>query len=146
MKTNLKNEDRVRENITEQANLSIDKKTYENVKHYFNLSEKVITQRINELDREWDIERVFNINMSTLALTGLILSLKDRKWLALPTVVLGFFAQHSIQGWCPPLTALRFLKLRTRKEIEQEKNALKILRGDYSDIHTAEEAFRAVKK
>ncbi|CAN5129265.1 hypothetical protein BH23BAC3_BH23BAC3_14730 [soil metagenome] len=142
----IKNGNRIRESSTEKANLSIDKKTYENVKHYFNLSEKVITQRINELDKEWDIERVLSINMSTLALTGLILSVKDRKWLALPTVVLGFFAQHSIQGWCPPLTVLRFLKFRTRKEIDQEKHALKVLRGDYSDIHTAEEAFRAVKK
>lgn len=142
----INNGDRFRERTTEKMNLNIDKKTFENVKHYFNLSEKVITQRIHELDREWDIERVLGINMSTLALTGLVLSIKDRKWLAMPTIVLGFFAQHSIQGWCPPLPVLRFLKFRTRKEIDQEKHALKILRGDYSDIHTAEEAYEAVKK
>lgn len=142
----IKNGDRVRENSPNKLNLDIDQETFENVKHYFNLSEKVITQRIHELDREWDIERVLGVNMSTLALTGLVLSIKDRKWLALPTIVLGFFAQHSIQGWCPPLPVLRFLKFRTRKEIDQEKHALKVLRGDYSDIHTAEEAYRAVKK
>jgi hypothetical protein len=142
----IKNGDRVRESSPDKLNLDIDQETFENVKHYFNLSEKVITQRIHELDREWDIERVLGINMSTLALTGLVLSIKDRKWLALPTIVLGFFAQHSIQGWCPPLPVLRFLKFRTRKEIDQEKHALKVLRGDYSDIHTAEEAYKAVKK
>jgi len=140
------NGDRVRESTIEKLNLNIDQETFENVKHYFNLSEKVISQRIEELDREWDIERVLGVNMSTLALTGLVLSIKDRKWLALPTIVLGFFAQHSIQGWCPPLPVLRFLKFRTRKEIDQEKHALKVLRGDYSDIHTAEEAYEAVKK
>ena len=142
----INNGDRVRESSKLKANVNIDQKTFENVKHYFNLSEKVITQRIQELDREWDIERVLGINMSTLALTGLVLSIKDRKWLAMPTIVLGFFAQHSIQGWCPPLPVLRFLKFRTRKEIDQEKHALKVLRGDYSDIHTAEEAYEAVKK
>jgi len=142
----INNGDRARESTPGKINLDIDQETFENVKHYYNLSEKVITQRIKELEREWDIERVLGINMSTLALTGLVLSIKDRKWLALPTLVVGFFAQHSIQGWCPPLPVLRFLKFRTRKEIEQEKHALKVLRGDYSDIHTAKEAYEAVKK
>lgn len=137
---------RVRENTSENSKVNIDQQTFENVKRYFNLSEEVISKRIKKLDKEWDIERVLGVNMSILALSGLILSVKDRKWLALPTVLLGFFAQHSVQGWCPPLPILRYFKFRTRAEIDEEKHALKALRGDYFDVQSAEEAFMAVKK
>jgi len=43
------------------------------------------------LDKEGDIERVLEVNASTLALTGLILGLaNNRKWLLLPGIVLPF--------------------------------------------------------
>lgn len=42
--------------------------------------------------------------------------------------------QHAIQGWCPPLPILRKLNIRTSKEIEQEKYALKIIHGDFDDL------------
>jgi hypothetical protein len=49
-------------------------------------------------------------------------------------MVLGFFAQHAIQGWCPPLPLFRKLGYRTRKEIDKEKYALKLLRGDFDIV------------
>ena len=52
----------------------------------------------------------------------------------LPLVVSGFLLQHAIQGWCPPLPVFRKLGFRTRAEIEQERYALKLLRGDFSEI------------
>lgn len=138
--------DRVRDYTSEQVKQVIDQKTYENVKAYFDRSENVISQRIKELDEEWDIERVLEVNMSSLAIGGFILSIKNRFWLTLPVVVVGFLAQHSVQGWSPPVALLRYLKFRTRKEIEREKHALKALRGDYSNIMSAEEAYLAVNK
>lgn len=138
---------RVRENTSSKANMKIDEQTLENITRHFGRSEEEITERIKKLDKEWDIERVLGINMATLALTGITLSLfKDQKWLALPTVVLGFFAQHAVQGWCPPVTILRSLKVRTRDEINQEKHALKALRGDYAQLRSAQEAFVAAIK
>lgn len=138
--------DRVREYTSKRSNVKIDRKTFENIKRYSNLSNNEISKRIRELDNEWDIERVLQVNMSALAISGLALSIKNRAWLALPSVVLGFFAQHSLQGWCPPVPLFRYLKVRTRKEIEEEKHALKALRGDYYDIQSAEEAYIAVKR
>ncbi len=138
--------DRVRDYTAEHVKQVIDQKTFENVKNYFDRSENVISQRISELDKEWDIERVLAVNMSTLAIAGFILSTKNRSWLTLPAVVTGFFAQHSLQGWCPPVTLFRYLKFRTRQEIEREKHALKALRGDYDSIKSAEEAYVAVNK
>lgn len=138
---------RVRKNSTDSANLKIDEKTLNNIRRYCDLSEQEITQRLKELDEEWDIERTLEINMSTLALSGIVLSMfGNRKWLALPTVVLGFFAQHALQGWCPPVPIFRFFKVRTRNEINQEKHALKALRGDYENLNAAEEAFVAARK
>lgn len=138
---------RVREKTSSVTNLKIDEKTYENIKYYSGKSEEEITQRIKELDREWDIERLLEINASALTITGILLSrLRSRRWLALPGVVLSFMAQHALQGWCPPVTLFRALKVRTRDEIDQEKHALKALRGDYEGVKTAEEAFIAAKK
>ncbi|MEX0660643.1 MAG: hypothetical protein WEA58_01650 [Balneolaceae bacterium] len=136
----------VRESTPEQLKQMIDQKTFENVKDYFDRSDQVISQRITELEKEWDIERVLEVNMSTLAITGFMLSIKNKYWLTLPVVVTGFLAQYSLQGWCPPVTLFRKLKFRMRKEIEQEKHALKALRGDYSNITSAEEAYLAVNK
>jgi hypothetical protein len=48
-------------------------------------------------------------------------------------VVLTFLFQHAVQGWCPPLPVLRRLGVRTRKEIDRERYALKALRGDFAD-------------
>ncbi|MEX1062069.1 MAG: hypothetical protein WEC12_00585 [Balneolaceae bacterium] len=139
-------EERVRRNTSSLRNLIIDDEILENIAHYSSRTGPELTLRITELDREWDVEHVLETSMSTLAIAGLILSVvADRKWLAVPTVVLGFFAQHATQGWCPPLTLLRFLKVRTCDEINQEKHALKALRGDYEGIRTAEEAYFAAK-
>jgi hypothetical protein len=110
------------------VNREIDRQTNSNIRRYANSSEEVINRRIKELDQEWDIERALEANASALALTGLLLGLTvNRKWLALPTVVLSFLLQHSLQGWCPPLPLLRRLGVRTRGEIDREKYELKAL-------------------
>lgn len=95
-----------------------------------------IDARIQTLEKEWDIERYLGVNMSTLALAGIATSVvtKKKRWLLLPATVLAFFMQHAIQGWCPPLPLLRKLGIRTSKEIELEKYALKFVRGDFKNI------------
>ncbi|WP_334187679.1 hypothetical protein [Noviherbaspirillum sp.] len=117
--------DRVRRSTPEHLNMKIDQQIGSNIQRYANRNHAVIQQRIEELDREWDVERVLEVNASTLALTGLALGLTvNRKWLVLPVAVMGFLLQHGIQGWCPPLPVLRHLGVRTRGEIDREKYAL----------------------
>ena len=130
------NEDRVQEATPESINAKIEKDTWTKVANYHNKSYEEITSRIKELEKEWDIERYLGVNMSTLALAGLATAALTKKntWNVLPAVVLAFFFQHSVQGWCPPLPILRLLNIRTRKEIEQEKYALKIIRGDFMSL------------
>ena len=103
------------------------------VAHYADHPEQ-IADRLQELDREWDIERILSLNSSALSLLGLWRGIirGKRRWLLLPFAVQGFFLQHAIQGWCPPLSLLRNMGVRTQQEIEQERYALKFLRGDFA--------------
>lgn len=92
-------------------------------------------RRIRDLDREWDIERVLETNASVLALGGLLGGLLfNRRFLALPAVVMSFLLWHALRGWCPPVPLFRRMGIRTRREIESERHALKALRGDYGDV------------
>jgi hypothetical protein len=91
-----------------------------------------IDERIQELEREWDIERTLEANAATVALAGLVLGVAvDRRFLALPAAVSVFLLQHALQGWCPPLPLFRRLGIRTAREIHDEIIALRILRGDF---------------
>lgn len=120
--------DRVRRSTDTEVNEDIDRRTESGVQRYVGASRDDILKRIEELDREWDIERALEVNASSLALTGLALGVAvDRRWLALPAVVLGFLFQHGVQGWCPPLPLLRRLGFRTRGEIDREKYGLQSL-------------------
>lgn len=125
-------EDHVRAHSSGTANTKIDRDTDENIRYWSSQPREMIDARITALDREWDVERYLEVTASSLALTGVLAGLAGkRKALLFPTVVLAFLFQHAVQGWCPPLTLFRSLGIRTRKEIDREKYALKVLRGDF---------------
>lgn len=99
---------------------------------------EAVTRHLAALDREWDVERALQANASVIVLTGLALALAvNRRFLLLPAAVFGFFAQHALQGWCPPLPVLRRLGFRTAGEIERERYAVKALRGDFEPLPPA---------
>jgi hypothetical protein len=118
----------------DQADSSVDRRirrqTHANVAWYAAHPDE-IEGRLAELDREWDLERLLELNSSVVSLVGLGLGLtRSRYWLLLPLAVQAFFMQHAVQGWCPPLPVLRRLEVRTPAEIEAERTALVALRGD----------------
>ena len=74
-------------------------------------------------------------NASTLVLAGVLLGwTRDKRFLLLPAAVLTFFAQHALQGWCPPIPIFRRNGVRTTREIERERFAIKALRGDFDEV------------
>lgn len=127
--------DRVRENTPDDKNARIDQKTVDKIFKYKKMSVAEITERIDVLSREWDIERMLGVNASSLALTGFVLGrLFSKAFYVLPVVVIAFLFQYSIRGWSPPVSMLRRLGYRTRQEIDEEIYALKALRGDFDRI------------
>jgi len=128
--------DRVRAHTATSVLESSDRKTEEQVRSYATQPKEDISRRIEELECEWEIERLLELNASVLAFAGVALGVTvDKKWLLLPgVVVLPFLFQHAVQGWCPPVSVFRRLGVRTRREIDGEKFALKVLRGDFDQI------------
>ena len=113
-------------------NEQIARRTEENVAAYALAGPAAISRRLAELDHEWDIERMLEANAASVSLMGLTRgATADRRWFLLPVAVAGFLLQHAVQGWCPPVPLFRRLGFRTAAEIEQERYALKALRGDF---------------
>lgn len=121
---------RVESQTAPEFNERIRRQTQASIEHYSKHPE-LIAQRLKELDSEWDVERMLQFNSAALSLIGLALAKRNLKWLMLPMAVQGFFLQHGLQGWCPPLPVFRRAGIRTAREIEIERHALKSLRGDY---------------
>lgn len=124
--------DRVRRRGSEKANEEILREMRERIAWYANRPMDEVEQRLEELDREWDIERSLQVSAAMLSLVGLVLGRTvSRKWLLLPGVVAGFLLQQGVSGGSPPVAVLRRWKFRTRKEIDAEKFALRVQRGDF---------------
>ena len=135
---------RVPSQTAEYVNRRILRHIEQKVRYYAQHPDR-IDQRLRELDEEWDIERAIEANASALAFIGVAagVSSGDRRWLVLPALVTGFLFQHAVQGWCPPVPILRRLGFRTSYEIEQERQALKALRGDFAKIAGAADKAQA---
>ena len=128
---------RVSSNTAAEVNHRIRKAMEARVEDIVRQGNGAINQRLRELEQEWDIERCLEAGASTLIITGLALGLaKDRRWLLLPAAGAAFLLQHALKGWSPPLPALRRLGVRTPAEINEERIALKTLRGDFYDVST----------
>jgi hypothetical protein len=131
----MKMKDRVQAHTAPDVNSKIETEAATRVFAAAVEPEQAITRRIEELDDEWDIERWLEANASALAFTGTVLGLLvNKKFFAVPCIVLPFLFQHAVQGWCPPVPILRRKGVRTRREIDAEKYALKAVRGDFEKI------------
>jgi hypothetical protein len=128
---------------------AIDKTTQDRIEFYRSQSNDAITQRLRELDEEWDTERVLQTIFGIFSGLGALLTVRVHKRWAWPALgVPTFMVQHALQGWCPPLAVLRRLRVRTAREINEERFALKALRGDFdgvADSGDAEAIVRAVQ-
>jgi hypothetical protein len=122
-------------NTPDRYNEAIRRQTEENVARVAAAGPGAIGRRLAELDREWDIERTLEANAAGVSLVGLALGATvDRRFFLLPALVAGFLLQHAVQGWCPPVPFFRRQGCRTASEIDQERYALKALRGDFRNV------------
>jgi hypothetical protein len=104
-------------------------------------------ERLAALAGEWDAERVLFTATGINVLLGLLLGWRVHpRWYGWVAGVAAFQFQHGVQGWCPPLAVIRRLGVRTRREIDEERTALKALRGDFRDLNDGDAALHAVRR
>ncbi|HZN44022.1 MAG TPA: DUF2892 domain-containing protein [Nitrospiraceae bacterium] len=141
--------ERVPQHTDPAGNERIKQQTEANVEVY-SADRRLIDVRLEELDGEWDIERILEANAAAVSLIGLTLArFVNRRWFLLPAAVGAFLLQHAVQGWCPPVPLFRRLGIRTQREIDEERYALKAMRGDFLEAKagssSAREVLRAVR-
>jgi hypothetical protein len=96
-------------------------------------SPEAATRRLEALDREWDIDRTIEAEAATMGLIGLALGAFVRPaFLAMPAAVGAAVLLFGARGFYPLLPVFRRLGIRTAREIERERHALKALRGDFA--------------
>jgi hypothetical protein len=133
-------EDTMRAHTSQAIQQRIDSSLEERIRFYAMQPKEAIDRRLQELEQERDLDRTMMLNGAGVALGGVVLSFLGggKKWLLLSGTVLGFLLMQGLEGWSPPGTALRRIGLRTRAEIDGERYALKLLRGDFESIHSEE--------
>lgn len=100
-----------------------------------------ISERLEEIDREWSAGRMTKATIGVAVLIGLILAavFNSPWWLILPAVGGLLLLQYlfSRSSWLGAM--FREMGYRSGAEIDQEKFALKALRGDFRDLPTVRE-------
>lgn len=111
----------------EEINKKIQEKTRENINYYKTKNRKQIVARINQLDKEWDIERALETNASIIIFISAVLGIITENiwWIVFIGVISAFLLEHALQGWCPPVPIFRRMGIRSSLEIDEEKYTLK---------------------
>jgi hypothetical protein len=95
-----------------------------------------IERRLRLLDEEWTAGRVAKVIMGAAMLPGLILgAIVSPWWLLIPGLVGLLLLQHAIAREDALTRGLRALGVRGAIEIEHERCALKVMRGDFRYLH-----------
>ncbi|HEX6124151.1 MAG TPA: hypothetical protein VFZ23_02140 [Pyrinomonadaceae bacterium] len=134
--------DLVRRNTAQEVNQTLDTRMADRVRGYAARGDSnELSARIEELEQEWSIERLIETEASIMGLTGLGLgAFINRKFLAVPAFVGAMVLLHGVQGWYPMLPLFRRLGFRSREEIDREKFAMKVVRGDFVGADNGETA------
>lgn len=130
--------DPVRRHTAAAALRRIDGTTISNLVRHADGAPNGIGLRLAALEREWDVDRVIELEAATLGLLGVSLAaLRHRGWTVLPMIVAASLLTYASARRYPLLPLLRHLGVRTAREIAREHYALKALRGDFADIGEA---------
>ncbi|HAN20510.1 MAG: hypothetical protein A2Y15_04255 [Clostridiales bacterium GWF2_36_10] len=123
---------RVQSQTNPCINNEIKNNTINRINTYKNGSTEMLNDKINELNNEWDIERIIETNAAIIVFLCSFLGLRRSKWFLITGVVGFYLLTHALQGWCLPLQFLRRMHIRTADEINIEKTAYKSARGDFA--------------
>ncbi|MBC7540521.1 MAG: hypothetical protein H7281_16980 [Bacteriovorax sp.] len=118
--------DRVRNHSPKSLNEAIDRKTIYNIEATILKGPSAVRERLNALDKEWDIDRAIMLLFSGVVFTQLAVAMKKKNsnWLVAPLIQLPLLFLYATLGWCPPAPVFRKLGFRTRFEIQAEREEL----------------------
>jgi len=128
--------DAVRSHTSDEVNRRIDTRVEACVRQMAEQKDRAaITRYLETLEHEWDLGRTVSVVASGVVVAGLLLGGRNgRGWRMLSGVAAGLLLQHGLLGYGPLAELVRAWGIRTRREIDLEKFALKALRGDFARI------------
>ena len=96
-----------------------------------------VNKKLQTLENEWDLERVYEMNADVAQLSGSLLGrIIYRQLNSLPVLATTFLAQQTTPYWNPPISIFKLLGYRMKSEIERERITLvKVLNNAYSDFN-----------
>lgn len=132
--------DAVRSHAPGGVNKRIDEKVERCVRYMAQRERAEISCYLQSLEREWDVNRAVMVAGSLVSLLGLWQARRSGAiWRALSGVAAGLMLHHGLIGFGPLAGLVRAVgRVRTRREIDLEKFALKALRGDFERIPRSE--------
>jgi hypothetical protein len=120
------------------ANLETDS-VKDSIRFYGSLGPQAVSDRLQALEDEPDLETVATLAMAGTGILALVFGLLgSRLWRLLAWIALPLIFAHARGRLSAPGEFLKMLGLRSRKEIQEEKYALKALRGDFRDVGEAQ--------
>ncbi|MEW6704794.1 MAG: hypothetical protein AB1430_08085 [Pseudomonadota bacterium] len=127
--------DRIRRRTAREVLRRIDNATVAELSRCAEAGPAATSERLRRLDREWDADRVLEAEAATMGLLGLALGKAlGPRWAALSGVAAVAVLVQALTGRYPLMPLFRRLGVRTGREIERERYALKALRGDFAGL------------
>jgi hypothetical protein len=127
--------DRIRTHTAKAVLRRIDDQTTARLLGCAEAPSHVADERLRQLDREWDTDRVVETEAAAMGLLGLALGAWLRpQLLALPAFVAAGVLVQALTGRYPLMPIFRRFGVRTSREIARERYALKALRGDFQGL------------
>lgn len=127
--------DRVRRRSARAVLQRLDLETEERLAECAAGGPQAVAERLHELEREWDSDRVLETETAAVGLAGVALSLLWRPAaLAVPAFAASMLLLHALTGRHPTLPLWRRSGVRSAPEILREYHALKALRGDFDGL------------
>jgi hypothetical protein len=124
---------RVACNTQPDINDKIRQHTLQSLDRYKGSIDDVISEKIDDINAEWDTERVLEADAALMIMITTFLGLRhNRGWLLLTTAISLSLFSHALLGWCPSVPLIRKIGIRTSEEIYNEKTVLKMIRGDFN--------------
>jgi len=116
---------RVEFRCTPRVNHKLQEEMRERVRGYENTDDRRLRARLRDLEAEWDTERAFETGAAGLVVIGSGLgALHSRKWFILSAAAGVLLLERTLRGWSPMQPLLQRMGVRTKDQIEAEKDAI----------------------